>query len=909
MMGESIKYDGRAVSVEESNNEAPTRALSSDTLEGGTAPPIQAGEQIDRYAVLEAVGRGGMGQVVRAYDTRLQREVALKILHRRTDPESRARIVREAQAMARMSHPNVVGVYDVHDSDDGMLFIAMELVVGETLAAWMRRADRAWPEVVAVFAQAARGLAAAHAEGLVHRDFKPSNVLIGEDGRVRVTDFGIARIDGAPVSSSSDEVSVLSGADLTREGTVIGTPAYMAPEQHHGGDIDARSDQYAFCVALFEATVRKRPFAAQDHRELARLKRETSPKWPNTLPAWLGDVVLRGLAVEPDDRWSGMPAILAALKPKPKRWPKVVAGVGATGVLAAALATEAPEEESCGTQEARSVALWDQGRAERVRNGLAESGGAFGESTADRVTVALANWADAWSEEHLAACRGEGGLADAVQVQRTACLERRRERFVALGDQFEDADDEVREAAIRAVASLPDPSACADAKLLAALTPPPSDPEAARVAAALEAELERVRALLSTGRLQRAREALDGLLTRARALQHPPVTGTALWLSGSATAQLGEIEEGVAQMTEAYAVLSGARAHHDAAKVAVSLAGATGNGLRKIDAGRVWATVAAATFDAFGATEYERASVQDTLGVLELLAGHASVAVSHHQRSVQLQGGDADASSPELAESLTGLAASLQGAGRHDEARETFVRALAMAEHELGPMHPGVALLHNNLGVLDANLGHAELALQSYEKSLTIRGEVLGTTHPQYASTLSNSAQALFALGRLDEAKARAATALGTLEAALGPDHADVGTLVNLSAVLHDAAGDEERAEALFVRSTEIIEAQVGPEHPSLVAPLLGLGKYTLRRGDADGALAIGERALAIQRDNEANPVAHSSAQFLVARARWARGEPALARNAARAALAALDGPGPDLAARRESIDRWLAER
>jgi serine/threonine protein kinase len=235
------------------------------------SPPSHIGE----YAILRTLGSGGMGIVFVGYDERLDRKVAVKLLRAsvRDGDEGRARILREAQAMARLSHPNVVQVYDVGEHD-GAVYVAMEFVAGETLREWSER-PRPWREVVAVLVGAGRGLAAAHAEGLVHRDFKPDNVLVGKDGRPRVLDFGLARAtnsdvdlaardDPEPATDSQDPL----GTEITRDGAVVGTPAYMSPQQHVGDPPDPRSDQFSFCVTAYETLYGKRPFRAGTRQEL-----------------------------------------------------------------------------------------------------------------------------------------------------------------------------------------------------------------------------------------------------------------------------------------------------------------------------------------------------------------------------------------------------------------------------------------------------------------------------------------------------------------------------------------------------------------------------------------------------------------------------------------------------------------
>ncbi len=266
---------------------------------------------LSRYVVLEQIGRGGLGSVYRAYDPQLDRSVAIKVLH---DRRESARLLREAQALARLSHPNVVTVHDVGVADDGAVFVAMELVEGSTISAWLAERSRSWTEVRDVFEQAGRGLLAAHEAGLVHRDFKPSNAIVG-NGNVRVLDFGLARAAGG-TEEPEDAPRNLLAQTVTAAGTWLGTPAYVAPEQIRGEDAGPPADQFSFCVALYEGLYGERPFVGEDvEQTLAAIRRCDPPSRPvgSRVPAWMHAVLLRGLRRAPTERWSSMADLLHAL--------------------------------------------------------------------------------------------------------------------------------------------------------------------------------------------------------------------------------------------------------------------------------------------------------------------------------------------------------------------------------------------------------------------------------------------------------------------------------------------------------------------------------------------------------------------------------------------------------------------
>jgi len=309
-------------------------AAASDA--GIVVPGVQApGKKLGRYTLVERLGSGAMGVVWRAEDPHLGRHVALKLL-RRADEALTERLVREARAMAQVNHPNVVTVYEVGEAEDGTSFIAMEVVTGQSLRAWQKSERRSNRDIVAAYIDAGKGLAAAHAAGIVHRDFKPDNVLVGDDERVRVTDFGLAAAkpsEGAPRPFSVGDVN------LTTSGSVLGTPAYMAPEQFTGGNVDPRTDQFNFCVSLYEALYGERPFAGASFTELGDnviFGRVAPPPAGARVSAGLRAILLRGMASKPNERFPTMNDLLHELgRDRARRWRRT--GYIASGVAAALL--------------------------------------------------------------------------------------------------------------------------------------------------------------------------------------------------------------------------------------------------------------------------------------------------------------------------------------------------------------------------------------------------------------------------------------------------------------------------------------------------------------------------------------------------------------------------------------------
>jgi serine/threonine-protein kinase len=349
----------------------PTVEGSRSAVRGRT---LGRGTSVGRYLLLDLIGEGGMGRVYKAYDPELDRAIALKLLHTEDVSSShRDRLLREAQALARLSHPNVIAVHDV-GTFGGDVFIAMEFVEGQTVRGWLKQETRGWREIVDVFVAAGEGLSAAHRAGLVHRDFKPDNVMRASDGRVRVLDFGLARAtpsissatgtaapkgraDGAAgdlepsqgsKSMPANEVGSESGrftprlldTALTRDDMIVGTPRFMAPEQHAEGAVDEAADQFSFCVSLYWSLYGTFPY---DGLEASLTGRLADPPEGSTVPRWVRQVLARGLAARSDARHPSMAALLEALRADPqvarRRWLRAgLAGVAVAAVGIAAFA-------------------------------------------------------------------------------------------------------------------------------------------------------------------------------------------------------------------------------------------------------------------------------------------------------------------------------------------------------------------------------------------------------------------------------------------------------------------------------------------------------------------------------------------------------------------------------------------
>jgi hypothetical protein len=449
--------------------------VSSTAAEAHTTHParlsdhgqaLARGAVIGRFVVLGLIGTGGMGAVYTAYDPELDRNVALKLLHReaRTVDNARAQILAEAQAMARISHPGVIAIYEVGTFRD-RVFAAMELVEGTTLRAWLRERPRDWREIVAALLLAGEGLAAAHAAGVVHRDFKPENVLLGRDGRVKVSDFG------------------LSNLSPTGDGSAAGTPGYLPVEALRGGGVDHRGDQFGFCVTLYEALHGRRPFTARAPDDLvAEVRRGPSfDRRARGVPRRLNQILRRGLALAPDDRYASMRELLGELgrttsRRRARRATAVVIAVacGATAILIAG--RPGPQSSACAGVHAELAGVWDRARRETVRSAFLKLATPSAEAAFARVGGVLERYAADWTAIRTDACEAtkvRHTQPAALFDLRIACLDRARIQLRALVDALSAADADAVRNASSAASALPALEACSDSEALREIVSPP----------------------------------------------------------------------------------------------------------------------------------------------------------------------------------------------------------------------------------------------------------------------------------------------------------------------------------------------------------------------------------------------------------------------------------------------------
>ncbi|MCB9753808.1 MAG: serine/threonine protein kinase [Myxococcales bacterium] len=787
------------------------------------AIPEDAPARLGRYLIIEVLGAGGMGVVYAAYDPELDRKVAVKVLRTgREGQEEKQRLLQEARAMARLSHANVVGVYDVGTFGDDV-FVAMEFVAGVSLSKWQRSARRPWREVLAVYKQAARGLAAAHAVGLVHRDFKPQNAMVGGDGVVKVLDFGLARLADAPpsaelVDTDPNRVTPRDVRLLTRTGAVMGTPAYMSPEQFEGQRADARSDQFSFCVSLYHALYGEAPFAGDSFAALFHnvIHNKLRPADPRAdVPAWLRAVVVRGLEVDVDARFSDMGALLEALEQDPARarrrrraWAGVVGAIALTGLGTAALTRS--WEQPCADVEDELATVWNAARQASTRAAMLASGAVFAEPTWARVKPALDEFTASWAELRAATCQahGDGRVSERLYDRQTACLERRRASLDALVGALEDAPDaEVVSKAAAAARRLPSVALCADAEYLTSVVPHPEDVETARSVEGARRELARAAELESLGRYEEAVTIARATRASAEALPYAPLAAESLLREGSA--QMMGFEARAADEALARAVWQGLKSDHGlvAAEAAVKRLYVQAELLRQLDEAR------------------------RTQPLAESLVGRRD---EPQLRSLY----------------LNNVAIMEERSGRDESALRSYEAALSVLRDAMPPDHPDVAITLANMGALQTAIWSLDQGQQALESALERSVEALGPSHPQIALIESMLIYPLRLQGQLDAASQHGARAEAIQLAALGDASPSVFVTRREQGEVALEQGRYALARSQFERALEVAReagmegATLADATHGLARALIGGARESVNGEDVTLAMTLHERAL-----------------------------------------------------------------
>ncbi len=860
-------------------------------------------DKIGRYVLRRVLGSGGMGMVYEAVDPELHRVVALKVL--RSDHEGeQKRLLGEAQAMALLSHPNVVGIYDVGHAGD-RAFIVMALVDGVSLRHWLARETHSLDAILDAFEQAAEGLRAAHGAGLVHRDFKPENVFVANDGRVLVGDFGLA----VSLDAESNEAA--------------GSLAYMAPEQRSGEKVDARADQYAFCVALDEA-----------------LRSSAGA------PRWLKKLLERGTRKTPSERFPSMDALLKALRSDRRAFTRtrvpLVAALVAVGLAFGmwALARNEPHVAECRATEAELTAVWNPAVASKLEQAFQRTKSPLADGTWKKTRAVLDDYATAWTAAHRRTCEAPRKTPEGTQLYdvQKSCLGERLEIVRAIATSLEGVDGPMLEQVPAVLQLLPRVEACEDARAIALLAPPPS----AEKVAAVEAARKKIAAASTTivgGRYKDGLVLADDAWTSANGTGYLPVLAEAYLWVGTAHGRLGHTQESERALEQAASSGSAGRAPAIAIRAWIKLMQFVGYEGKRYEDGARYAEYAKAALESMpGAFELEAERLAWSRAMLlDRKRFDEALVVSRQELAlVELRFGPSHRLS---ATALDGHAGVLVGQCKARTALEPQAKACAILEKEYGATHPQLALCLGNLASLHANLGEHEKALEIKQRALAMFAALPG--HPNHvAMAHRNMVRSLLELGRLPEAQSELDAA-----AALSHRESDETSVIVLRGELRRRQG--KLAEALVehglavqrTRSSEpsrridplsaLAETNLVAGRPSEAAqsakeastfartvhgetscriaePMRVEAEALLGTGHAAEALPLAERALGAWKASESDPLAEARAAFAVARALPA-GERERAKGLAEGALESAKRGDRDkpLVAR---IEAWLAQ-
>ena len=880
--------------------------------------------------ILELVGAGGVGEVYAAYHPELDRKVAIKFLRPRKEDgqpsgHAKVRMMREAQVIAKLSHPNVVVVHDVGLHED-TIFLVMEFIDGGTVTQWLRADTRPWREVLRVFIAAGRGLAAAHAASLIHRDFKPDNVMLDKQGQVRVTDFGLARSaqPRAPVGQAPDrltgssqtdgggaglpavawherenevkaardagETTTLAAPDvrrsaprpsaldmhITEDGVRLGTPAYMAPEQLLGQEIGPATDQFSFCVSIYQALYGERPFEGREERRLLDVLagRVREPPKGTSVPGWVRKAVVKGLNADPAARHPAMSDLLASLSRPPTSWRRrvVTAALGLTvavGLVSAGVVTRQHRADVCDGAE-RLGAIWSPdgvtfpvaaARRADVQRAFAGSGHAYGGTAFARVVGALDAYTGKWRAMYRETCESthvSGVQSTEVMELRMTCLAQRASSLEALTDVLRHADHDLVDRAPFAINALPSIDGCADLVELRGIPALPSDPRVAGEVRQLQGRIAEVKALVDAGRLKEAIDIGEPLMDKARALGYTPAVATRAF-------ELGEGFQTNPARAETYAKealwLSMENADIGlAVRSSGALAYVVGYLRSDPERGLDWVRLGKALQSRKPSLRIELASLLNDEGTLREVQHDLAGSVETHRRSLELKRAVPAAPEWDIALSMMNLAEVMWRANRSPEALDLNDKAMAMLRESLNPDHIRVlngvtnrAEMLNDLGRFAEAEPLARQALADFSKTLGDDGVYVSFP--------------LLELGRALLEQGRPAAALPYLEkcyrirVSINQDDFNIANSAFRLAQVLEQVGQHARAAALAEEAERRYRAAhddvLAGEADHLLRRLVGSALPSARKRGGDDVKGTGTAATRLARVREHHDAAN----------------------------------------------------
>ncbi|WP_308216893.1 serine/threonine-protein kinase [Polyangium jinanense] len=851
---------------------------------------LPRGTLVGRYLLLDCLGMGGMGVVHAAYDPELDRKVALKILRPEVIEQlgvegSRVRILREAQAMARLSHPNVITVHDCGTVGEHV-FVAMELLDGQTLTQWIRERPRKTREVLDRFVLAGRGLAAAHAAGLIHRDFKPDNVLCGQDGRVCVTDFGLARatLGTTPGQQEERDEEVLPALDgvqptrllaahLTRSGALVGTPAYMAPEQVEGASVDARSDQFSFCVALYEALYGERPFTGDTYKSLlASISRGLPRAAPKSrrIPKRIHQALLRGLSAEPAERFPSMDELLSTLTHDPRARLRRIALFAGTALALGvsvlfAFVREKPAATPprlCQGAEQNLAGVWDQAQKQSVRDAFLATRVSFASDAWQGVERAFDAYTSKWVAMHTDACEAthmRGEQSESLLDLRMQCLKDRLQEVKALTTEFQRANAKTVEKAVEAAGNVAPVELCARTDLLTMPVRPPSDPTARAKVDELRGRLAEAKALTRTGQYKESLALTRQITEEARLLGYRPLEAEAL-LERGILEQDVEVKASAQTLTEAALAAEAGRHDRVAARAQMELFYVIGGQQARFDEAMGIHRAARAALERIGGDKAFETDLLMYEGYTLRQQGDMMQAVDRYKRVLELRLELLGPDNINVARVHAELATTYLNQGiRFDEAHHALQRALDIYVKDLGPTHPRTAGMRRRIAVaLFGKCRYAE-AITLLQNALPLIDQSYGQYNRDTAQTLYVIGLALFEQGKAEESISYVNRALDIWRKTHDDHSTAIADATEVLGHAHVYTGQLEKARGYCQRAHSIMEAKMGKESARLALATLCLAKvdteeklYTSAAARFERSIQLYKKASAVESQNDA---------------------------------------------------------
>jgi len=838
-------------------------------------PGFERGALLGRYVILDRIGGGGMGVVYAAYDPELDRKLAIKLL--RSDvfssvsaEEGRLRLRREAQALARLAHPNVVSVFDVGTFGE-QVFVVMEFVEGIDLRHWRLAGSRTWREVLEVYLQAGRGLAAAHEAGLVHRDFKPSNVILGEDGRVRVLDFGLARPAGEAMEESVGEIVSSPGhvsatypltSDLTEPGVQLGTPSYMAPEQRQHIRADARSDQFGFCTALYEALYGELPFEVDENADdfTGRVRRGEvrEPPADAPTPSWLRKVLLRGLKARPEERYPSMGELLDALGRDPaaarRRWLQagalaVLAGLALWGLLA----RQESRDLLCQGAERKLEGIWDAERKAAISQAFAATNLDYAETGWTSASKYLDDYTERWTWMHTEACKAthvHGEQSEDLLDLRMACLDDRLREVDALAGLLTQADAKVVERVREMTSGITLLERCNDPQALLAVTPLPEDEAQRSMIKELRGRLFAASFWRDAVQYEKAEGFATSALAEARQLDYPPLVAEAAFELADLRFRVGRFSEAIELLFQSLAAAEQGRHDEQRLEGLLSLVLVVGIRQGAHAEGERWLGFADGVLERLGrplhwTNEWNQiaASLHIATGDLDDALDQAEAAVAGGRLVEPLD-------QHELAGYLSTLGHVQLRQGDMDEALESLEEMFEIRRRELGPGHPLTGAAHQGLGTVLGSLGHYTQALEHLEAARYICEPTFGRNSREMAIIHYTLGEVLFRLERFGRSLEHHEEALQIRRSLYGPDHVEIASSLNALGLTYLEFERFEEAEFFLEASLAMLHRTLGEDHPQLFNNLLNLGRLRRKQGRLDEAPSYYESAWKVAKKN-----------------------------------------------------------